>query len=94
MAPGIPFELLVMMAGYLSKPDLKSFRLAPHGFRDIAELFPIHTEVWFSPYPEDQEVFTAIYQSPGLAKHVTSIILDTTFFGKSLVWNEDKLRDD
>ncbi|CZT05618.1 uncharacterized protein RCO7_10398 [Rhynchosporium graminicola] len=72
MAPGIPFELLVMMAGYLSKPDLKSF----------------------SPYPEDQEVFTAIYQSPGLAKHVTSIILDTTFFGKSLVWNEDKLRDD
>ncbi|KAH7309979.1 hypothetical protein BKA65DRAFT_485199 [Rhexocercosporidium sp. MPI-PUGE-AT-0058] len=77
----IPPEIMIMIARHLPKSDWKSLRLVSHQFLDFCLDLPLHTEVWFSPYAEDLEVFMGICREPGLAKHITSVIIDTTAFG-------------
>lgn len=82
----VPNEVMIMIARHLSKSDWKALRLVSRDFLGISLDLPLFTEVWISPYAEDLAVFTSICGNPGLAKHVTSLILDTTSF-----WGEGGL---
>jgi len=82
----VPNEVMNMIALHLLKSDWKALRLVSRDFLGISLDLPLFTEVWISPYAEDLGVFTSICGNPGLAKHVTSLILDTTPF-----WGEGGL---
>ncbi len=76
----MPIELMLMVAKYLSKADIKALRLVSRDFYSFYKTVPLITELWFSRHPEDLSVFNEITSRPDLAQHITTILYDRIQF--------------
>lgn len=76
----IPSEIILMVIAFMTKKQWKTLRLVSRDFHECMTQVPLFQELYFSFHEEDLVVFHGVCNNASLARHVTKILYDITWF--------------
>ena len=74
----IPAEIVCEVVSYLTKVDIKHFRLVSKGFSAFGSQ-SLFESIYISPRSKDREAFRAVSKHPVLSRVVREVVFDSTY---------------